>query len=175
MSSNATVRECSDGDEALLSLVGQATFLEAFAGMLDGKDLAAHCANQHSDEIYRKWLRDDRVKIWLAEAGTGKAPVGYLVLTPPEIPVPDPRNDDIEVKRVYLLVPFQGSGLGKKLMEIAEESAKNRGYARLLLGVYSGNSRAIGFYRRLGFTQVGTRSFQVGYHHYQDLVLAKKI
>jgi diamine N-acetyltransferase len=40
-------------DAAALSLLGQATFLEAFAGILNGPDILAHCAKAHSADVYR--------------------------------------------------------------------------------------------------------------------------
>ena len=48
-----TIRPCGKGDEQALALVGQATFLEAFAGILDGADVIAHCQRQHHVELYR--------------------------------------------------------------------------------------------------------------------------
>jgi ribosomal protein S18 acetylase RimI-like enzyme len=57
-------------------------------------------------------------------------------------------------------------------MNEALQSAKDRGAARLLLGVYGQNAAAIGFYQRLGYRQVGTRRFQVGANLYDDVILA---
>jgi ribosomal protein S18 acetylase RimI-like enzyme len=86
--------------------------------------------------------------------------------------VPDPRPDELEVKRIYLLNRFQGSGLGRRLMATAIEQARARGLPRLLLGVYSENAAAIGFYRRLGFETIGHRSFTVGATVCDDLVMS---
>lgn len=170
MIDNLTIRKCVPGDEAALSLVGQASFLEAFAGTLDGRDILAHCGRQHSEDVYRTWLADPAVDIWVAESKD--APVGYVVLAPSSLPVADPRPGDIEIKRVYLLHRFQGTGLGKALMETASSHARATGKTRILLGVYSGNTGAIAFYRKLGYVDVGTREFTVGNHTYHDLILA---
>jgi ribosomal protein S18 acetylase RimI-like enzyme len=94
------------------------------------------------------------------------------VLGPAELPLADLSADDWEVKRVYVLGRFQRTGLGRSLMQLARAEASRRGGRRLLLGVYSKNDRAIGFYHREGFAAVGTRTFQVGQHQYQDLILA---
>ena len=42
----------------------------------------------------------------------------------------------------------------------------------MLLGAYGRNDRALAFYRRSGFAQVGTRVFRVGVRDYDDVVLA---
>ncbi len=175
MAVHTSIRVCTVGDEAALSLVAQASFLEAFADILDGKDLLAHCATQHSVSVYRSWLESESTTIWIAETSPGGAPVGYLVLTAPNLPIADPRPDDLEIKRVYLLHAFQGAGIGRRLMQATLADAKVRRCSRLLLGVYSQNKNAIGFYQKLGFRNIGERKFQVGFHVYNDLVLALEV
>ncbi|HVZ64256.1 MAG TPA: GNAT family N-acetyltransferase [Lacunisphaera sp.] len=167
-----TIRRCAAGDEHVLSLVAQAAFLEAFAGEISGQDLIAHCQRQHSAEKYAAWLQDGHTAIWIAEVAPGRAPVGYLVLTTPDLPLPDIGPHDVEVKRVYLLHRFQGNGVGALLMHEARDHAAAHGCRRLLLGVYGKNEAAIGFYERLGYRRVGTRPFKVGENVYQDLILA---
>jgi ribosomal protein S18 acetylase RimI-like enzyme len=169
--SEVHIRRAGPGDEDALALVGQASFLEAFAGVIGGPDIIAHCHRQHAREKYVAWLADPRTEIWLAEIDPARAPVGYLVLTSPDLPLPDIPPEDLEVKRVYLLHRFQGGGVGRRLMQEAADSARRRGSRRLLLGVYGGNKSAIAFYRRLGYAAVGTRRFLVGSNTYEDLIL----
>ena len=60
-------------------------------------------------------------------------------------------------------------------MQAAIDSATARGAGRLLLGVYDANVRAIGFYRRMGFAEIGTRTFTVGTQRFDDLVFARTL
>lgn len=175
MKSPIHIRLCGPGDEDKLALVGAASFLEAFADVLSADDILAHCANQHAAVIYRSWLEDGKVRIWIAESGVGNAPVGYLVLAPPKLPVTDPRPDDLEVKRIYLLHRFQGNGLGRRLMAEAIASAREVGSGRLLLGVYAKNDAAIAFYGRCGFRKVGERRFRVGNTECEDFVMGLEL
>lgn len=170
--SDVTVRICAAGDEAALSLLGRASFLEAYAAILPAHDIVAHCERAHAPEVYRGWLQQSGTRLWLAEAQPGGAPVGYLVLAAPELPLADISDDDREIKRVYLLHRFQGRGLGRRLMDEARMYAKASGTYRLLLGVYSGNHAALAFYARLGYSRVGRRTFHVGERDYEDHVLA---
>jgi ribosomal protein S18 acetylase RimI-like enzyme len=170
-----TIRRCVPGDEIALSIVGQASFLDTFAGILSGKDILGHCVKQHSSEKYAAWLQDIASAVWIAEVDPGQAPVGYLVLTKPDLPLVDISPDDAEVKRVYLLSRFRGAGLGRRLMLEAQKHARTRGVRRLLLGVYSGNSAAISFYERLGYQRAGERSFAVGENSYHDFILALEL
>jgi ribosomal protein S18 acetylase RimI-like enzyme len=166
------IRKCAPGDEFALSVVGQATFLDTFAGVLSGKDVLGHCRQQHSAEKYAAWLQDAASTVWIAEMEPGQAPVGYLVLAKPDLPLPDISPNDAEVKRVYLLSRFRGVGLGRRLMREAESRARALGMRRLVLGVYSRNTAAISFYEKLGYKRVGERAFAVGESTYHDFILA---
>lgn len=172
MNPSISIRRCQSGDETTLSLVAQAAFLEAFVGVIDGGDIVQHCLRQHSVEKYAHYLHDPHTAVWIAEAAPGAAPVGYLVLTTPDLPLPDVDARDLEVKRVYLLHRFQRGGIGGRLMEAARAHARSVGAPRLLLGVYSKNDAAVAFYQRLGYAKVGTRTFHVGAGTYHDFIFA---
>ncbi|GAA0737006.1 GNAT family N-acetyltransferase [Sphingomonas japonica] len=163
-----TLRRAAADDIDRLAVVGAATFLDAFAGVIDGDAVVAHCLGQHDAATYRALLAKRDAAAWLAEIGG--APVGYSLLCPPDLP--GAQAGDIELKRIYALSRFQGSGIGAALLAPAAAHARNGSAARLLLGVYQGNARAIAFYRREGFAVIGTRSFAVGSATYQDWVMA---
>lgn len=156
--------ECAE----TLALVGPASFLEAFAGVLEGDDILAHCRNTHSLAKYTAWLTQPETRACIAEVKG--APVGYALLCAPDLPIPT-TPDDLELKRIYLLHRFQGIGIGAALMRWSIETAGKMGKQRLLLGVHDGNRKAIAFYHRHGFHQVGTRNYQVGNTICSDLVL----
>lgn len=164
------LRLCEPNDTEALALVGAASFLEAFAGMLPGADLLAHCRHQHSAQKYAALLAGPDTRACVAEVNG--APVGYALVCAPDLPVPTTR-DDLELKRIYVLHRFQGTGMGAALMNWSVETARTLGKRRLLLGVNDGNDKAVAFYRRHGFEHVGTRNFQVGTIVCSDFILAK--
>lgn len=166
------IRVCTPADAGALALVGRASFLETFAGVLDGGDVLAHCESQHAPEIYGRWMSDPRCAVWMAIAQPGGAPVGYLVLAPASLPLDELHGDDLEVKRIYLLHRFHGGGVGRRLMASAAEHARRAGCRRLLLGVYARNHDAIRFYERFGYRAIGRRLFEVGSTAYEDAILA---
>lgn len=165
-----TIREAGPDDAPALALIGAATFLETFAGILDGDAIVGHCALQHRDAAYRAYLADG-ARAWIAEAQPGGAPIGFALVGRPDLAAA--LEGDIELKRIYSLSRFHGSGLGAALMKQALAAAA--GHDRLLLGVYARNHRAIAFYRKQGFADVGTRQFDVGGKLYDDLVLARPL
>jgi GNAT superfamily N-acetyltransferase len=168
-----SLRECEGpGCAETLALIGGASFLEAFAGVLEGEDILEHCRKQHSAAKYAAWLAEPETRACLAEVKG--APMGYALLLKPDLPV-ETTADDLELKRIYLLHRFQGTGMGTALMRWSRETAAAMERTRLLLGVHDGNRRAIAFYERHGFRQVGTRTFQVGETICSDLVLGARL
>jgi diamine N-acetyltransferase len=166
------IRRAGPGDAAALALIGQATFLESYAGQLPAENILAHCAHEHAAARYAAWLADADSQVWIAEAARGRAPVGYAVITAPDLPVATAAGD-LELKRFYLLSRWHGRGVGAQLMARVAAGAREAGAGRLLLGVFTGNTRAIAFYARQGFAQAGARKFRVGEGVYDDLVLAR--
>jgi GNAT superfamily N-acetyltransferase len=166
------IRAAVAGDAGALALAGQATFLETYAQVLPMSDILAHCAHEHAAHRYAEWLAAPDHALWVAElVGTG-AVVGYVMLCPPDLPVPlEPT--DLEIRRIYLLSHFHGGGVGARLMAAALDAAREAGAKRVLLGVYEGNTTAMSFYARQGFAEAGVRKFQVGANAYDDLVLAR--
>jgi len=166
------LRPAGPEDAERLSLIGAATFLESFADIIGGEAITAHCLKANSAESYRRHL-DTGAQAWLAEVEPGGAPIGYALLTQPDLP--GARDGDIELKRIYTLSRFHGGGLGAALMQAAVEAALARGAARLILGVYAGNDRALAFYAKQGFTRIGNRQFNVGGQICDDFVLARPL
>ena len=185
------LRRATLDDAPALALVGAATFLEAFTWMLPGDDILAHCTKNHSADSYRKYLAEPHTRITLAVTATGGAPVGYAMLTAPDLPSFDVQPGDIELKRIYLLSRFRSRqyapvlddaghplpnlGTAQALMDAAISDATSMGFQRLLLGTHENNRRAIAFYRRNGFAEVGTRTFQVGSQCCCDLIFGRAL
>ena len=163
------VRAAGPDDASALALVGAATFLETFAGAIAGSAIVGHCAANHTAEAYAALLAKG-AQAWIGEAHAG-APVGYALIAQPELDAA--QAGDVELKRIYTLSRFHGSGLGGALMDAAVAGAA--GHTRLLLGVKADNHRAIAFYRKQGFDPIATRQFNVGGTLYDDLVLARPL
>ena len=165
---NVIVRAAEADDTARLSLIANATFLETFAGAIDGEALVAHCEEKHAPS-YLERLLSDGARVWLAELND--APVGYALLSRPELDAA--REGDLELKKIYLLSRFHGSGIAARLFKAVIAAAE--GHDRLLLGVKADNDRAISFYLKQGFTQIATRQFNVGGKLYDDVVLSREL
>lgn len=174
MNGNWRLRRATGADAPAVALVAAASFLESFAGVLPGGDIVAHCARNSSIEKFAGWAADDTCVVTIAEHPQGGAPVGYSLLTAPDLPV-ELLPGDIELRRIYALSLTRGTGLGHGLMARAFDDARALGGTRLLLGVLGTNDRARAFYEREGFALAGTRRFNVGSGWYDDVIYARAL
>jgi len=185
-----TLRPATAADAPVLALVGAATFLEAFTWMLPGADILAHATRNHNAAAYLKYLQAPDTLITLALSGPAVgferepgAPVGYAMLTAPELPTIEILPTDIELKRIYLFSRFRSAPVAgqpgvrpaQALMDAAIADARSLHRTRLLLGTHANNLRAIAFYRRNGFVEAGKRTFQVGNQVCDDLIFARPL
>ncbi|SFU27143.1 Acetyltransferase (GNAT) domain-containing protein [Pustulibacterium marinum] len=67
-----------------------------------------------------------------------------------------------KLHKLYLLTEFQGTGLGKYLIEQAAEIAKTRGSKILELNVNRYNTSAIEFYKKKNFEITETEDIAIG-------------
>lgn len=165
-----TIRPATADDADTLALIGTATFLDTYAGILDGGSIGEHVRRVHCAQAYATFLANG-ARAWIAECAPGAAPVGYALVTEPELDLA--QDGDIELKRIYVLSRFQGTGIARALMDTVVNECADR--QRLLVGVKQDNDRALSFYAAHEFEPIGTRQFQVGSHIYNDFVLARSL
>lgn len=164
-------RKAWPDDAEALSYLGAATFLASFAFDHPGKPLIGHLRSEHSAEYYAEKLANPDIDIVIGETPLG-APVGYVMLVPPEHPDLQ-QPGDWELKRIYLLGPWQGGGNGRALLDQAFAVAATRSARRLILAVYESNERAVAFYEKAGFKHIGETVFMVGDTPFRDMVYAR--
>ncbi len=175
MDDDIRLRLAAPADAPALALVASATFLETFADIIAGPDIVAHVAANNSAEKFGDWIGDAENRLWIAERKATAAPIGYALLTAPDLPDIVTGADDAELKRIYILSRYHGGGLAGRMMEAVIAEAKAMGKTRLLLGVYAANDRALAFYRKQGFGIVGDRRFQVGAALFEDKIMARAL
>ena len=180
MTSDLILRRATEPDAGAIALAGAATFLETYAGVLEGSDIVAHCEREHSADRATcagckaprpgpGWSKRPIPRRWSATWSARWSTTVRICR------VPDIHPTDFEIRRIYLLSRFQGAGIGRALVERAIADALALGAGRILLGVHSRNERAIGFYQRLGFVTCGKRIFRIGSRDCDDRIMARRI
>ena len=81
----------------------------------------------------------------------------------------------MELERIYVLKNFQGKKIGKKLLDFAIKTAKERDLEYVWLGVWDKNRKAIDFYKRNGFEIIGIHPFKMGDDTQTDFIMKRTI
>ena len=150
----------TDDDARLLSTLGARLFEEAFGPANNPDDLRAFLAATYSPAKQFAELGDPLRAVWVAESD-GEA-IGYVLLRRHARSVSISAADPAEVQRIYVARSLHGRGVADLLMQACLDEARAWGADALWLGVWERNPRAIAFYARWGFRQVGEQRFLVG-------------
>ena len=166
------MRRATIDDAGKLALIGAASFLETFANDHPGDATVAFIRAYHSEDAWAATLAKSDTVVWIVEEVAG-CPIGYAVLSAGSLPGTTP--DDAELKRIYVLSRWHGTGIGRDLYDVAEAEARARGAPRLVLSVYTRNVRAIRFYEKQGFVVIGEAVFAEFPVEFSDNVMAKML
>jgi ribosomal protein S18 acetylase RimI-like enzyme len=163
------IRYGNTDDAAMLSKLGARTFYDTFAKDNTPENIKLHLENSFSTEIQFNELSQPDIIFLIAE--NDRSPMGYAQL------MIDGREESItgiktlEIRRIYVSQEAIGTGVGKELMSACIAEARQRGCDSIWLGVWEKNPRAIRFYKKFGFTEVGTHIFPVGDDPQTDLIM----
>ena len=85
----------------------------------------------------------------------------------------DKKNQFLVVHRLAVKEFFWGKGIGKSLMIFTEKLAIKKGLNSIRLDTYSGNPKAMNFYKRIGYNEVGTINLKPNknkYHCFEKII-----
>ncbi|SHI72171.1 Ribosomal protein S18 acetylase RimI [Hymenobacter daecheongensis DSM 21074] len=159
---------------AQLAVLGRQTFHDTFAAVNTPEDMAAFLASTFSPEKQLAELEDPESIFLLAQmvqevVGYAKLRLGSALGLEPG----QPTAGRLEIERLYVREDWIGTGLGASLMRKALDQARAHGCRTVVLGVWEHNPRALAFYQRFGFKQIGTHEFRLGQDIQTDLILRK--
>ncbi|MGI4739331.1 MAG: GNAT family N-acetyltransferase [Janthinobacterium lividum] len=157
-----------------LAALGHQTFSETFAATNTPADMAAYLAESYGPDLQLAQLQDPRHTFLLAEM-QGQA-VGYALLAADStlgLPPENTSTKQLEIKQLYILEEWIGTGLGGALMRRCLEVAEAAGVSAVVLGVWEHNERAKAFYQRYGFREIGDVAFKLGEDVQRDLIYRK--
>lgn len=171
--SSFSIRYAVSTDNILLAEMGAQTFADSFAMDNTPENINAYLAASFSPEIQARELADAASKFLIIEQN-GMA-VGYAQLSFGHAPASVPSQKPMEIVRIYARKEWIGKGVGARLMTVCLCEAEAAGCDAVWLGVWEHNPRAIAFYRKWGFEQVGTQTFQLGDDLQTDWVMARPL
>jgi len=170
---SAVIRPASPHDAALLARFAAQAFADTYRGLDDEQEIADYVAEHFTAEVMAGVIADTACTTLLAWLGDELA--GYAVLRGKPPPACVGGGAPLQLWRLYLGQAFTGRGLGAQLMTAVRTEARRHGAQTLWLGVYDRNVRAVAFYKRFGFAQVGTSEFLFGGRIYSDPIYAASL
>ena len=163
------IRIATPADAATLAALSLKTFVDTFAPHNRAEDMDAYTSIAFGEEKQRRELETEGVITLLGEEDAETIAYSQLRHTP------GAPHGDVEIARFYVDQPHHGRGIAQMLMDAVEQNARALGGARIWLGVWEHNLRAIAFYRKRGFVQCGAQPFLLGSDLQTDWVMNRTL
>jgi diamine N-acetyltransferase len=163
------IRRADPADAAPLAELAARTFADAFAAGNTAEDLAAYLEQTYGEAQQRREILDEEGITLVVEEGG--ALIAFAQLRRGEAPECVEGAQPVELARFYVDRPWHGRGVAQQLMDAARAAARNLGGKTFWLGVWERNPRAIAFYEKCGFRDVGSHKFLVGSDLQTDRVM----
>jgi ribosomal protein S18 acetylase RimI-like enzyme len=161
------IHRATRDDSEDLSRLATALFPLGCPANTPAEDLLAFTSRELTAQRFCEFIDDARNAILLARVSNQLA--GFALVA--QAPAPQQSRADVELRKFYIDTPFHGTGLANALMKEALAIAEAASKAGIWLSVFSGNPRAIAFYKRWGFRIIGAQTFVVGTDHQQDYLM----
>lgn len=165
-------------DAAALADLAAQTFHLACPPGSTAEDMEAFVSMNLAAENFKVYIADPK---WTVLCVRGNADlIGYSMLVHDAEPA-KPANESlrylptIELSKFYVLERRHGDGIAIELMVATLNSARTSGAQGIWLGVNDKNDRAIRFYSKCGFSQVGVRTFRLGRKTEHDFILERML
>lgn len=164
-----TIRPIQADELAQLQHIARQTFSETFSESNSAGDLKKYLDNRFTTEKLSGELADKNSLFWFAVFNNQI--VGYLKVNFGPAQTEIGAANAMEIERIYVLKAFHGSRVGQQLFVKALEIARQASVDFIWLGVWEHNHRAIGFYRKNGFTEFDKHIFVLGDKRQTDLMM----
>lgn len=168
-----TIQLLHSGDIDQLQSMSRSTFENAFAQLNTPENMQLYMDRAFSRPKLLEELNAPDCAFYLAYRDA--MPIGYFKLNwnLQQTDAHDPNA--LEIERIYVLSAYQGTGIGKTLLEKIYDIAHAKGFKRIWLGVWEKNEGAIRFYQRNGFSIFGSHVFMLGNDRQTDLLMHKQM
>ena len=167
------IRKAERRDATQLATIAEATFKEAFAGVNTPEDMDLHCRTRYGEAIQAEEIADpNRVTLLCEQDGRL---LGFAQLRWGEVPSCIVADAPGEIQRLYVVSDSHGKGIAQDLMRGCLDEMARRRSDVVWLGVWERNPRAIAFYQKFAFVEVGEHIFRVGRDPQRDILLARPV
>lgn len=167
------IRRSELSDALRLAELAELTFRNTFEATNTPDDMSLHCASFYSEAIQAGEISDPNMATLVCEHA-GQL-VGFAQLRWERSPDCIEAARPVEIQRLYVREAWHGKGVAQELMSESLALAKAHGADQVWLGVWEHNPRAIAFYSKWGFSEVGDHTFPVGSDPQRDIIMARVV
>lgn len=168
------IKIASIKDLEVLALLGRLTWSESHGHYIEDKnDVLKYLDENFSIAKTKQLIMDSDQHFYIIYVDD--FPAGYAKL------IVNATNENItaqnscRLERIFILNDFIPLKIGQQLITFVEEQAKTLKSDEMWLTVYIKNKRAIRFYEKNDFKNVGELNFVVSGKGYKNIVFSKKI
>jgi len=167
------IRKANLSDAKQLFLLAETTFRETFGGQNTAEDMDLHCRLNYSETVQAREISAPDMTTFLSEDGQGL--VGFAQLRWGAAPKCVLAKSPAEIQRLYVAREWHAKGVAHGLMDACLDESKIRGFDGVWLGVWERNPRAISFYKKFGFVEVGAHVFPLGRDPQRDIIMVRPV
>jgi ribosomal protein S18 acetylase RimI-like enzyme len=168
-----SLRPGTQSDAVTVAALSVQVFLDTYATRGVRPDLAREAFREYSEQAFLAHISAPSHRFVLAEEQM--ALVGFVEVDCGSHDGPVPGVRGVELARLYVQPQAQRSGVGTALLREAEKIAFFAEASALWLTVWEGNDRALAFYSRSGYADVGRSVYTFEGREYGNRVVAKRL
>ena len=168
-----TIRPATSSDANCLAVLATQVWLDTYATEGVREAIALEVLSSFSKETIRTHLSKPDVTFMLAEIECHLVGFSQWTLGTEHELVPG--ANQAELDRLYVQERFTRRGIGTLLLAASERAAKTQGADVLWLTPWARNERALGFYAKRGYSDLGSTVFRMGAEVHENRVLATEL
>lgn len=168
------IRRANKNDAGFIALLARITFTETFGHFFrDEQDLLDYYDATFSvDKIENSISKPNNV-YWIAFVN--RLAVGYAKLKLNSESEFIANKYVCQLQKIYVLKDFLSMKIGFELQNLLLKKAKEKGFSKIWLSVLNSNERAINFYIKNGFLEIGNHDFQIGKENFEFIAMSKQL
>jgi ribosomal protein S18 acetylase RimI-like enzyme len=163
------IRDGLSSDAEVLANIGATSFTQAYGSHSNDADLESHISNYFNSSFVRDEIEQQNCRYLLSTVNG--SPAGIAKFRPAPCPVADGEQNAIELQQLYVLADMQGYGLGRRLVACLIDAARHTNANGIWLSAWQFADWATGFYRNIGFREIGKVDFRLGETIHTDLLM----
>jgi diamine N-acetyltransferase len=167
------IRKAKKDDAMRLAALAEKTFRETFGANNASQDMDQHCSTAYGTDIQAREILDPNIDTFVCEHENHL--IAYAQVFWSDAPSCVMAIHPAEIRRFYVTAKSHGQGIAQNLMNVLLEHVAVKNADQIWLGVWEHNPKALRFYQKMGFLEVGEHVFQLGNDPQRDLIFSRQV